>query len=305
LQDSVNSVDQVVSDSRRCMAEKNMSRGSKKEIQLVRNWLTHEDPISIATHMQVDADAAFSTALLHVLRPHARVKFVRADSCIKAENCIAVDLSKGPRAVKGLHPGSAFGLVVNVMRDIDRPVHDALRDWAAQLNLTDSGKYCRDKVSLAELTSCWKAIGLRDKGIVEKAEELIRGKIASHRKHLEHKAVAEKVPIVKGVAVVKANVRVKAADLFRRGAIAVVRESEIGMGVNLSKQAQNKGIRLTQCKKLLPKSWFIHPAGFLACYGSVKAPKNPADSGLKLAELVKIIQKWLAAHEKIGELKVK
>ena len=287
------------------MAEKNMSRGSKKEIEIVRNWLTHEDPISIATHMRVDADAAFSTALLHVLRPHARVKFARADSCIKAENCIAVDLSKGPRAVKGLHPGSAFGLVVNVMRDIDRPVHDALRDWAKQLNLTDSGKHCRDMVSLAELTSCWKALGFRDMEIVEKAEELIRGKIASHRKHMERQVAATDVPIVKGVAILGSDVRVKAADLFRRGAIAVVRESEIGMGVNLSKQAQNRGIRLTQCKKLLPESWFIHPAGFLAAYGSAKAPKNPADSGLKLTELVKIIQKWLAAHEKIGELKVK
>ncbi len=287
------------------MANKNMSIGSKKEIELVRNWLTQEDPVTIATHMRVDADAAFSAALLHVLRPHAHVKFVRADSCIKAANYIAVDLLEGPRAVKGLRPGSAFGLVVNVMRDIDRPVHDALRDWAAQLNLTDSGKYCRDKVSLAELTTCWKALGLRDKGIVEKAEELIRGKITSHRKHLEHKAVAEKVPIVEGVAVVKANVRVKAVDLFRRGAIAVVRESKIGMCVNLSKQAQNKGIRLTQCKKLLPKSWFIHPAGFLASYGSAKAPKNPTDSGLKLAELAGIIQKWLAGHEKIGQLKVK
>ena len=112
-----------------------MSRGSKKEIEIVRNWLTHEDPISIATHMRVDADAAFSTALLHVLRPHARVKFVRADSCIKAENCIAVDLSKGPRAVRVCILAVHFGLVVNVMRDIDRPVHDALRDWAAQLNL--------------------------------------------------------------------------------------------------------------------------------------------------------------------------
>jgi len=287
------------------MARKMDGQESKKETRRVREWITREDPVTIATHIRVDADAAFSAALLHILRPHAHVKFVRADSCIKAENCIAVDLSKGPRAVKGMHPGSAFGLLVNVMRDIDRPVHDALRDWAAQLNLTDSGKYCRDKVSLAELTSCWKAIGLCDKGIVEKAEELIRGKIASHRKHLERQDAAAGVPIVKGVAILGPDVRVKAGDLFRRGAIAVVRESEIGMGVNLSKQAQNKGIRLTQCKNLLPKSWFIHPAGFLAAYGSAKAPKNPADSGLKLAELTKIIQKWLASHEKIGELKVK
>ena len=287
------------------MDEKNLDGGSKKEIELVRNWLTHEDPISIATHMRVDADAAFSVALLHVLRPHARVEFVRADFCIQAENCIAVDLSRGPRAVKGLHPGSAFGLVVNVMRDIDRPVYEALRDWAKQLNLTDSGKHCRDKVSLAGLTSCWKALGFSDMKIVQKAEELVRGKIASHRKHLKQQLAAADVPIIKGVAILGSNVRVKAGDLFRRGAIAVVRESEIGMGVNLSKQAQSKGILLTQCKILLPKNWFIHPAGFMAAYGSAKAPKNPKDSGLKLVELAKIIQKWLATHEKIGELKVK
>ena len=286
------------------MARQKMRHGSTKEIELLRNWLTQEDPISIATHMHVDADAAFSAALLHVLRPHAELKFVRADWCIKAKNCIAVDLSKGPRAVKGLQPGSAFGLVVNVMRDIDRPVHDALRDWGAQLNLTDSGKRCRDKVSLAELTSCWKSLRLSDMEIVERAEELIRGKIASQRKHLERQEAAAGVPIINGVAILGPDVRVTAGDLFRREAIAVVRESNIGMGVNLSKNAQNKGIRLTECKNLLPKDWFIHPAGYLAAYGSAKAPKNPADSGLKLAELAKIIQKWLAGHEKIGQLKV-
>ena len=68
----------------------------------------------------MDADAAFSAALLKILRPHAAWVFVRADAVIDDERSIAVDLSNGKSAVKGLEIG--IGLIVEVMKDIDRPV---------------------------------------------------------------------------------------------------------------------------------------------------------------------------------------
>ena len=276
------------------MASKNGSPENRKENGRVREWITQEDPVTIATHMRVDADAAFSAALLHILRPHANVVFVRADAIIIADDHIAVDLSEGPRSVKGLKVGSAFGLLVNVMRDIDRPVHDALRSWTAQLNLTDSGKRCHDKVTLAELVNCWRSLRLDDMQIVEKAEELLKGKIAAHKRHISHRQAADEVQIDRGVAIVKPGVHVKAVDLFRLGALAVVRESKIGQCVNLSREAMQKGLSLNELSGQLPDNWFIHPDGFLACYGSVKAPKNPRDSGMTMEGLTTIVQTWLA-----------
>ena len=73
-----------------------------RELSKVRNWLTLDDPVSIATHINVDADAAFSMALLKALRPEAATIFVRADEIIDDKRTLAVDLSNGKQAVKGL-----------------------------------------------------------------------------------------------------------------------------------------------------------------------------------------------------------
>ena len=43
----------------------------KTELDRFHAWLATEDPISIATHVHVDADAAFSAALLCMLKPKA------------------------------------------------------------------------------------------------------------------------------------------------------------------------------------------------------------------------------------------
>ena len=119
------------------MAKKNTA-ATEKEIQRFHDWLATEDPLSIATHMYVDADAAFSAALLSVLKPKAQVVFVPADREIEDSRTLGVDLSNGNRTIKGLDQGSAFGLLVSALKTIDRPVYRALRSWALQMNLTDS-----------------------------------------------------------------------------------------------------------------------------------------------------------------------
>jgi len=278
------------------MAEKYEAQ-TREEICKVKDWLSKEDPISIATHQKVDADAAFSAALLQILRPRAALAFVRADAKITDNKCLAVDLCEGPRAVKGLGVGSAFGLIVRVMKDVDRPVYKALRRWAKQLNLTDSGKYCNDSVVLAELVSCWRSLRFNDAQIVSRAKELIQGKILSEKQTLELKKSAKSVSIENGVAVVPEGVRVRAGHLFKRGAIAVIRQSKCGQSVVISNKLLKNGVSLTELTSLLPEGWFVHPQGFLACFGSVKAPKDYRASGLKLEDFVTIIKTWMMSHK--------
>ena len=276
---------------------------TKNEIERFHAWLATEDPLSIATHVYVDADAVFSAALLSVLKPDAQVIFVSADIEIDDSRTLAVDLSKGKRAIKGLDVGSAFGLLVMAVKSIDKPVHQALHRWAQQLNLTDSGKGCRDPVVLAELVKAWRSIGLDDEGCFERAKELISGKIKSERSDSKQKHLAKSVKIQNEIAVIADGSRIRAVHVFNQGAKVLVRESEVGHSIMISRQLLRKGVKLTELAPLLEKKgWFVHPEGFIACYGSVKAPKDFTESGLELQEIVLFVSTWLLSHSKTATL---
>ena len=284
---------------------KNTTTATKQEIERFQSWLATDDPLSIATHLYVDADAVFSAALLSVLKPEAQVLFVSADSEIEDARTLAVDLSKGKRAIKGLDVGSAFGLLVMGMKSIDLPVYRALRSWAHQLNLTDSGKGCRDAVVLAQLVKAWRSLGLGDEGCFERAKELIAGKIKTERSDTKQKQLAKSVKIQNGVAVISNGSKIRAAHIFNQGAKVLVRESEVGHSIMISKKLIKKGIKLTELSSLLEKKgWFVHPVGFLACYGSVKAPKNFRESGFSLQEIVLLTSTWLLSHADSGSITV-
>ena len=267
------------------------------EIEKVKQWLNMDDPISIVTHQKVDADAAFSAALLKILRPYAAWVFVRADAVIDDERSIAVDLSDGDSAVKGLEIGSAFGLIVEAMKDIDRPVYNALRRWALQLNKTDSGKRCKDNVVLAELVKSWSLLKFSDVKIVSRAAELLVGKIRNEQNFQKQKNAAKSLSINGGVVIIPEGTRVKASHLFKRGAKAVIRQSKFGQCVNLSREMQEKGILLNELENLLPEGWFVHPQGFMACFGSTKAPKDYRESGISLEDLTTVVKRWIKSHE--------
>lgn len=278
---------------------------TKKEIERFHGWLATEDPLSIATHVYVDADAVFSAALLSVLKPKAQVVFVSADCEIEDSRTLAVDLSKGERAIKGLDVGSAFGLLVLGMKSIDLPIYRALRSWAFQLNLTDSGKGCRDAVVLAELVKAWRSLGMGDKGCFKRAKELIQGKIKSERSDAKQKELAADVKIKNGVAVISNGTKIRAAHIFNRGAKVLIRESDVGHSIMISKELIRKGIKLIELSPLLePKGWFVHPEGFLTCFGSVKAPKEFSESGFTITEIESFITTWLSSHIKSGSIKV-
>jgi hypothetical protein len=286
------------------MAKKNSAQ-TQTEIDRLHGWLSTEDPLSIATHLYVDADAVFSAALLSVLKPNAQVVFVSADSEIEDERTIAVDLSNGSQCIKGLEVGSAFGLIVLAMKAIDPPLYKALRKWAKQLNTTDSGKRTQDDVVLAELVKAWRSMGLGDKGCFKRAKELIAGKIKSEQSDAMQQQLAQEVDISDGVAVIEDGKKIRAAHVFNRGVKVLIRESEVGQSIMLSKELIRKGIRLNELAPLLePKGWFVHPDGFLACFGSVKAPKNSSDSGLDLKSIEVFISTWLRSHINTGSIKV-
>lgn len=284
---------------------KKTTPSTDKEIQRLHAWLATEDPLSIATHMYVDADAVFSAALLSVLKPKAQVVFVSADSKIEDARALGVDLSNGERTIKGLDVGSAFGLLVLGMKSIDSPVYCALRSWATQLNLTDAGKGCRDAVVLAELVKAWRSLGMGDKGCLKRAKELIEGKIKSERSDIKQKELAKEVQIKNGVAIISDKTKIRAGHIFKREAKVLIRESEVGHSIMISKEMSRKGIKLNELSPLLePAGWFVHPEGFLACYGSVKAPKDHRDSGFDLNEIETFITTWLQSHINSGSIKV-
>jgi hypothetical protein len=266
---------------------------SQDEKNTLMAWLNRDDPMLIATHQQVDADAAFSAALLHLLKPNAPVVFVRADSTISQAEVIAVDLMNGTSAVKGLGVGSAFGLVVSTLKGSDSAYYKVLKPWAKQLNLTDQAKRCNDAVVLADMVSAWRSVGLDDKTIVERAGELLLGKFKFTQRRERQKINASKIQIQGGVAVLGPEDHIPSKQLFQRGAKAVVRQGKDGLAVILSRKAQDAGFSLVDLESSLNEEWFFHPDGFLASYGGPKAPKNPSEAGITIKSLAKRTRKLI------------
>lgn len=270
---------------------------NKSEEKILKDWLKIKKNALIATHLDVDADAAFSAALLRCLRPKAGVIFVRADGEISDPKVIAVDLMEGKSAVKGLEVGSAFGLIVNELKSRNKVYYNSLKPWAEQLNLTDQAKRCKDRVVLAAMVNAWKAAGLDDSAIVERATELLQGMLKIGKRRVRQKKAAKKIPISNKVAVIGPEDHVRSADLFARGALAVVRKSKDGMAVLLSKSARKMGLNLTQLNDEEMDGWFFHPDGFMASFGGKKAPKDPEDSKVTIKSLAKRTRKL------VGEVK--
>ena len=270
---------------------------NKSEEKILKDWLKIKKNALIATHLDVDADAAFSAALLRCLRPKAGVIFVRADGEISDPKVIAVDLMEGKSAVKGLEVGSAFGLIVNELKSRNKVYYNSLKPWAEQLNLTDQAKRCNDRVVLAAMVNAWKAAGLDDSAIVERATELLQGMLKIGKRRVRQKKAAKKIPISNKVAVIGPEDHVRSADLFARGALAVVRKSKDGMAVLLSKSARKMGLNLTQLNDEEMDGWFFHPDGFMASFGGKKAPKDPEDSKVTIKSLAKRTRKL------VGEVK--
>lgn len=279
------------------MARTKNVKTQKTEAARLEAWLDREDPLIIMTHQCVDADAAFSAALLRILRPNAVVMFARADAEVNQPEVLAVDMMNGTSSVKGLGVGSAFGLVVESLKHDDPLAYKALKRWGEQLNLTDSGKGCSDKVVLAELVSAWRMVGFDDGTIVERARELLQGKIDGAFRQSEMQKLATTIRIEPcGLAVLGPTDHVPSKQLFARGAKVVVREGKSGLAIVLSTKLQREGFSLKDFEGRLPKEWFIHPDGFLAAFGGPKAPKDPSEAGITRKQAAKLVRSWLSGR---------
>ena len=140
--------------------------------QVIR-WLSHPGPLTVCTHVHVDADAAFSAALALYMAESAgkpcTLRFLGANT--------VVDDADQPRRghvqwrIRHQGQGRRQRLWRLVRPPSCSPAHLALKRWAQQLNITDSGKKTKDKVILATQISAWRAIGLSDAEIVDRARE--------------------------------------------------------------------------------------------------------------------------------------
>jgi len=262
------------------------------EVKIITDWLDLKGEKTIRTHQQVDADAAFSAAIMTEYQRDAKLQFKRASFKTNKKNTLAVDMLNGKNAVKGLKQGSAFGLLVEVLGTRDTLYRTCFKDWADQLNLTDSGKTCNDRVVLAEIIRAWKTVGLNDKTIVNRARELIRGKLIGQKKREARQETSNDIPIYSNVAIV-VDAYVDKMTLFKRGAKAIVQKSDCGIAIQLNRKVIQRGHNLTELENILPNDWFIHPQGFLACFGGPKAPRDPSESGISIEALVILVQNWI------------
>jgi hypothetical protein len=262
------------------------------EVKIITDWLDLKGEKTIRTHQQVDADAAFSAALMMEFQRGAKLQFKQASWTTDRPNTLAVDMLNGKNAVKGLKQGSAFGLLVEVLGTRDARYKTCFKDWADQLNLTDSGKTCHDRVVLPELIRAWKTVGLDDKTTVNRARELVRGKLIHQKMREKRQETSRDIPIYSNVAIA-VDTYVDKMTLFKRGAKAIVQRNECGIAIHLNRKVMQKGHNLTELENILPKDWFIHPQGFLASFGGPKATRDPSKSGISIEALLILVQNWI------------
>ena len=262
----------------------------------VLEWCNHEGDVTIYTHEMVDADAAFSAGLMSLVRPDAKIVLVPADAIVDREGSLAIDMISGGNGVKGFEEGSAFGELCRIMTGLGLIPARLFTRFADHLNLTDSGKRCNDRIALPGLVKSWRYAGLDDMTIVSRAHEILRGMMSGMEENLARVNKSHNLPIKDGVALNLTAGGHNRKTLAKRGAYLVVVQHEgSGQSVILTPKGKHAGLDLNEVSNELPDKWFIHPSGFMACFGSRKAPKNPYDSGIALEGLCKIVRDWLVS----------
>lgn len=266
----------------------------------VTDWISRPGTAVLHTHVNVDADAAFSAALMLMVREGAQgpgstdLEFLPTDATVDAEEALAVDMMNGSSAIKGIDTGSAFGELVSLLVKAELIPYRLYKDFAEQLNLTDSGKRCNDRVVLAGLVMSWKYSGLCDREVVSRAQEILVGMMRGMKKHRQRRIRCSEMPIQDGVALNLSGGGLDRSTLARRGAFLVINQHEnIGQSVVLTSRGTRAELDLNDLSGALPERWFIHPNGFIACYGSMKSMKNPENSGITLETLCKEVHDWL------------
>ena len=185
-----------------------------------------------------------------------------------------MDMISGENGVKGFEEGSAFGELTRILTRLGVIPPRLFTRFADHLNLTDSGKRCNDRIALPGLVLSWRYAGLDDMTIVSRAHEILSGMMTGMEENRTRVNKSRNLPIKDGIALNLTSGGHDRKTLARRGAYMVVVQHEgSGQSVILTSRGQRAGLDLNEVSNQLPDKWFIHPSGFLACYGSRKAPK--------------------------------
>lgn len=275
-------------------SESKESNAMENDSDMVIHWIHNPGEVILHTHLNVDADAAFSAALMMMVREDARLELLPTDSVVDGENRLGVDMMNGDSAIKGLEQGSAFGYLVSILGDARVIPRRLYTRFAEQLNLTDSGKKCNDRVALAGLVKSWSYAGLDDREIISRAREILDGMMNGMKARSSMRKKSTLMPIKDGIALNLTGGGLNRPTLAERGAYLVINHhEEVGQSVVLTSRGSRAGLDLNGMSEALPKKWFIHPNGFMACFGSMKCRKDPSESGIPLESLCKGVHDWL------------
>ncbi|MHA1278239.1 MAG: hypothetical protein ACTSQ8_13705 [Candidatus Helarchaeota archaeon] len=277
----------------------------KSEVQLAKKLFSNIDEYRIATHKRLDADAAFSTALILSLQTNPQpVLFVDSTDTDIHDNVILLDLELGENSIKGDGVGSCFGLLVEVMNKLDPVFCNYLRTIANHLNRTDTGK--NDFHSYLDphyLIRWWRLAGLGDEEILHTIYLLFKGMQKSVEKEGEAQIYLKTYGRKEKFCMIVENPPKDAKIhkfVFRNGTDAYIyfntRPEEMGMGIIINPKLQQEGFSCKYLKNKLPEEWII--LEHMAFWGSLKIPKNPAQSGISLENFVRIVNKQIKSFKK-------
>ena len=277
----------------------------KAEIKLAKRLFSDIDNYQIATHQRLDADAAFSTALILSLQKDPQpVIFVDSVDPINNDDCIGLDLDFGGSSIKGDSVGSCFGLLVEVMEKSYPGYYKYLRTIADHMNRTDSGK--SDFHSYLDphyLIRWWRLASLTDTEIIHNVYLLFKGirialeKEEGARAYLNKHGRKEKFCMIVENPPKDSKIH---KFVFRNGIDVYIyyntRPEDMGMGVIINSKFLETGFSCHHLKNKLPKGWVIKD--HMAFWGSLKFPQDPSQSGISLNEFVERVNKQVKAFLK-------
>lgn len=273
--------------------------------------------MTIFTHVNVDLDAVASVWAARNFKgmKDAKVEFRPAQwgGEEMTTDDMAVDIVADEKGIKGEKEtnGTIHSCFVSIMKCALENVRYALRNLITFINFQDSRgsaiesllssvtvqKWQMETIVTASLQSVFNALkfGNSDQFVVEHMSEIFDGYLKVGLARLDAKKEVKRAEILPGgkVAIIKTeNEFLPTAELFRKGAKAVVCQDGFSLGVI---RERNETIRMDDPSVIAvvesageAVEWFAHSAGFLYCRGSRKSPATtPSRVDIrKLAEAV-------------------
>lgn len=241
--------------------------------------------MKLYTHINVDLDAVFSVIVEaqqnNIPLDEEHLEFVHADVDVVPEGCLAVDIAARKH-------GDGDSYVGGFLSDL------LPEEVVLEVNEHDSRGFCTPRVPLATLISAVKRSGLSDMEIVRLFQPIVEGLM----KHKEERKYADAyLATLETVEIGGYRFLVQDKDIpchiskhaSERGVVGTVYWSSNGCGI-----ARFPGEDVPDLSVLSLPNWYTDHRKFLFCYGSHKAPKDPARSGFRdITELINWLQKNL------------